>query len=122
LQAAPPVQGSPAWVVQAPAVQVSAPLQNVPSLHAVPLVTLIVQRAWPTPALAGFGSQDLHELAPVQVMVAVGLPQTPFWQVSPDVQEFLSSQAVPFASCTKLPSSCQTLQPSRVTGLATAPV
>jgi hypothetical protein len=60
LQAAPPVQGLPTWVVQAPAVQVSAPLQNVPSLHAVPLVALIVQRAWPAPALAGFGSQTLH--------------------------------------------------------------
>src|SRR5262245_5264431 len=31
-----PVQGLPACTLQTPAAQVSAPLQNVPSLHAVP--------------------------------------------------------------------------------------
>ena len=122
LHAAPAVQGSPTCVVQAPAVQLSAPLQNVPSSQAVPLLTLMVQRAWPTPALAGFGSHCLHWLPPVHEIVAVGVPQTPAWQVSPDVQALPSLQAVPFASCTKVPSACQTLQPSRVTGLATAPV
>src|SRR4029077_15995092 len=94
LHSAPPVQGLPTWVVQAPAVQVSLPLQNVPSSQAVPLVTLMVQRAWPAPALAGFGSQSLHWLPPVQVMVAVGLPQTPAWQGSADVPECLFAQGV----------------------------
>jgi hypothetical protein len=32
-----PGQGFPAWIVQAPFVHVSAPLQKVPSLHAVPV-------------------------------------------------------------------------------------
>jgi len=34
----------------------------------------------------------------VQVTVEVGLPQVPFWHVSPLVQASLSSQAVPFAT------------------------
>src|SRR5439155_7957125 len=33
LHSAPPAQGSPAWMVQRPALHLSAPLQNVPSAH-----------------------------------------------------------------------------------------
>jgi hypothetical protein len=36
-QMPPPVQGSPAWTLQAPAVQLSAPLQKKPSLQAAVL-------------------------------------------------------------------------------------
>src|SRR5207249_6664940 len=35
LHSAPPAQGSPAWMVQAPALHLSAPLQNVPSSQVV---------------------------------------------------------------------------------------
>src|SRR5947207_178800 len=74
--------------------------------HVSPLVSVLLSlQAVP---FALFGSEttqlfglSLHDALPfssaVQVTVEVGLPQAPFWHVSPLVQALLSLQAVPLA-------------------------
>src|SRR5437773_349524 len=79
---------------QAPFWHVSPLVQALLSLQAVPL------------ALFGFGHTPLvgspvpataHSLRAALAILEVGLPQAPFWHVSPLVQALLSLQAVPLA-------------------------
>src|SRR5438094_4311338 len=68
LHSAPPAQGSPAWMVQRPALHLSAPLQNVPSSQ-------VVLSAWFT----AFWSQlpaPLH-LAALQSLGVVSVHEVP---------------------------------------------
>jgi hypothetical protein len=75
--------------VQAPAWQVSAPLQVSPSLHEVPSVTLA---CWQP--VAGAQVSVVHGLASLQ---SSGVPEVhvPAWQVSPPLQALPSPHAVP---------------------------
>jgi hypothetical protein len=79
---------------QAPFWQVSPLVQALTSSHAAPLALFgLVQMPVP-------GSQAparWHWSIAEQVVVAVGEPQEPFWQVSPLVQALPSLQTVPLA-------------------------
>jgi hypothetical protein len=78
--------------VQVPLWQVSAPLQVLPSLHAVPLVTLVL--AQPVVALQVSVVQTLESLQ----LRAVPAVQVPLWQVSAPLHTVLSGHAVPFST------------------------
>jgi hypothetical protein len=90
-------QGVP---VHEPPWHASPVVQALLSSHTVPFATG-TSTHWP---VAG-----LHVNVPVshavgrpvgQTTILVGFPQTPFWQVSPDVHALPSSHAVPFAAVT----------------------
>src|SRR5262245_39239378 len=110
VQACESLQLSGVPAVQVLLWQVSAPLQTLPSLHAVPFAT---------PAKA-------HPVAGLQVSVVHGLPslqtsavpavQTPLWQVSLPLQRFASAHEVPFESAVAV-QPVVGLQPSVVQGL-----
>src|SRR5437899_2531951 len=81
--------------VHTPLWQVSVCVQALPSLQVVPSVLFGFEH---TPVDGSQVPATWHWSSAVQVTVEVGLPQVPFWQVSPDVQALLSLQVVPFAS------------------------
>jgi hypothetical protein len=84
------VSGVPA--VQAPLWHVSAPLQRLPSGHAVPLVTLL----WVHPVLA-LQPSVVQAFESLQLS---GVPavHTPVWQVSSPLQTVASAQDEPLAT------------------------
>jgi hypothetical protein len=111
--------------VQTPAWQVSAPLQRLPSGHAVPFATtaLLHEPAAQVSVVQGFESlqsalmvQEVHDgiwacwhpvttlhvsvvhaLASLQLS-AVPAAQVPLWHVSAPLQTFVSAHAVPFVT------------------------
>jgi hypothetical protein len=92
VQAFPSLQSSGAPLVHTPAWQVSAPLQTVPSLHDVPLITgvLVHPNTGSQPsAVQGFASVQLRAVPPVQV---------PDWQISLPLHTSPSAHAVPFGT------------------------
>jgi hypothetical protein len=86
------LQLSAAPAVQVPPWQVSAPLQTLPSLQAVPLSTGM----WPQPKV---GSQ-VSVVQTFESLQSRGLPaeQVPLWQVSVPLQALVSAHAVPFST------------------------
>jgi hypothetical protein len=89
-----PGHGSPAWTVHVPLLQVSAPSQNTPSLHALPSGSGALQRC----------VVSLHDSAqlPSPSGPGHGLPvcalHVPPWQKSAPVQKSPSSQVTPSGS------------------------
>jgi len=80
--------------MQVPFWQVSVCVQALPSVQVVPSVLLGFEH---TPVDGSQVPATWHWSSAVQVTVEVGLPQVPFWQVSPDVQALLSLHVLPFA-------------------------
>ena len=133
VQALPSSQSSAVPAVQTPAWQVSAPLQTLPSAHAVPFETtaLLQLPAVQTSVVHGFESlqsaltlQELQDgmgacwqpLTALQVSVVhafeslqlsvVPAAHVPFWQVSAPLQTFASVHEVPFSTavaCSRRP-------------------
>jgi hypothetical protein len=81
---AAPLEQDPFW-------QVSPLVQPLLSLHIVPLAVFGFEH---TPVDVLQTPMSWHWSKAVQVTVDDGLPQAPFWQVSPDVQALLSLQGV----------------------------
>jgi hypothetical protein len=110
VHASPSLQLRAVPAVQAPLWHVSAPLQTLPSVHDVPLVTLLV----------------VHPVAGLQPSVVQGLPslhvsgvpalQAPLWQVSAPLQRLPSGHAVPLVTLVAV-HPVEGLQPSVVHGL-----
>src|SRR5262249_30173232 len=105
-------QGSPVCVEHVPPVQVSVPLQNTPSLHAVPLGSFAVQ----------LSSTSLQEAAQLLSPVLSGRHGSPEWteqlppeHVSVPLQNRLSVHGAVLFGCVQVPvalhlSSVQTLR------------
>jgi len=79
---------------QVPFWQVSPDVQALLSLHVLPFALFGFEH---TPVDGSQVPATWHWSSAVQVTVEVGLPQVPFWQVSPDVQALLSLHVLPFA-------------------------
>jgi hypothetical protein len=88
----PSLQTSAVPVVHVPFWQVSAPLQRLPSGHAVPFATAVF--AHPE---AGLHESPVHTFPSLQLS-AVPAVQVPFWQVSAPLQRLPSGQEVPLAT------------------------
>jgi hypothetical protein len=80
--------------VHVPVWQVSAPLQALPSVHEVPLATLVFWQP-----VAGTHESLVHALPSLQ-LGAVPAVHAPLWQVSTPLQALPSVQVVPFATTT----------------------
>src|SRR5439155_1018314 len=81
------VQTTGLLLVHTPFWQVSVCVQALPSLHVVPSGLFGFEH---TPVDGSQVPAAWHWSSAVQVTVELGLPQVPFWQVSPDVQALLS--------------------------------
>jgi hypothetical protein len=80
--------------VHTPAWQLSAPLQTLPSRHAVPLSTAVL----PQP-VTGLQASVVQTLPSLQLSAVPGV-HAPLWHVSAPLQTLPSEHAVPFASAT----------------------
>jgi hypothetical protein len=92
VQTLPSLQVSGVPPVQTPAWQVSAPLQTVPSAHAVPFRTGVLAQP-----VAGLQLSEVQTLPSLQLS-GVPVVQVPLWQVSTPSQTSPSLHDEPFGT------------------------